>query len=42
MSEKSEMFRYYSCKFAIEKYKENCARITLWKLFNIVNCGGPD
>lgn len=31
------MFRYFSCKFRIEKYKESCARIALWRDFNIYN-----
>lgn len=38
VSERTEMFRYYSCKFRIEKYKESCARISLWRDFNISNC----
>ena len=37
VSEISEMFRYYSCKFKLEKYKESCARIALWRDFNILN-----
>ena len=32
------MFRFLSCKFKIEKYKENCARIAIWRDFNITNC----
>jgi hypothetical protein len=38
LSERTEMFRYYSCKFRLEKYKEGCARIALWRDFNITNC----
>ena len=38
ISERTEIFRYFSCKFKIEKYKEGCARIALWKEFNIQNC----
>jgi hypothetical protein len=36
-SERTEMFRYFSCKFRIEKYKESCARIALWRDFGISN-----
>jgi hypothetical protein len=32
------MFRFFSCKFKIEKYKENCARIAIWRDFNILHC----
>ena len=35
LSERTDMFRYFSCKFKIEKYKEGCARISLWREFNI-------
>ena len=38
VSERTEMFRFFSCKFKIEKYKENCARIAIWRDFNITNC----
>lgn len=38
ISERTEMFRFFSCKFKIEKYKENCARIAIWRDFNITNC----
>lgn len=37
ISERTEMFRYFSCKFKCEKYKENCARIAIWRDFNITN-----
>jgi len=37
-SERTEMFRFFSCKFKIEKYKENCARIAIWRDFDITNC----
>jgi len=37
-SERTQMFRYFSCKFRIEKYKETCARIALWRDFAIANC----
>ena len=38
LSERSELFRFFSCRFRYDKYKENCARITVEKLYNIVNC----
>ena len=37
-SEASEMFRFYSCKFRIEKSKLKAARVVLWKEFKIMNC----
>jgi hypothetical protein len=38
ISEETSKFRYYSCKFRIEKSKEKAARIVLWREFNIMNC----
>lgn len=38
ISERTDMFRFFSCRFRIEKYKENCARIAIWRDFNITNC----
>jgi hypothetical protein len=38
ISEETNKFRYFSCKFRIEKSKEKAARIVLWREFNIVNC----
>ena len=38
MSEQSEMFRFFSCKFRISKSKEKTARVVLWREFNIMNC----
>jgi hypothetical protein len=38
LSERSEMFRFYSCRFRMEKYKENCARIAIGRQFSIANC----
>lgn len=35
MSERTNMFRFYSCKFRAEKYKENWARLSLWRGFGI-------
>ena len=32
------MFRFYSCKFRIQKSKLKAARVVLWKEFNIMNC----
>lgn len=41
LSERSQMFRFYSCKFFrtdFQRGKENCARVTIGKQFNITNC----
>lgn len=38
MSEQSEMFRYYSCKFRLQRSKLKTARVVLWREFNITNC----
>ena len=38
MSEQTEMFRFYSCKFRIQASKEKTARVVLWRDFNIMNC----
>jgi hypothetical protein len=35
MSERTPMFRFYSCKFRSEEYKQNCARLSLWRDFKI-------
>ena len=32
------MFRFYSCKFRIEKSKIKTARVVLFKEFGIMNC----
>mmetsp|Transcript_40759 Transcript_40759/g.29376 ORF Transcript_40759/g.29376 Transcript_40759/m.29376 type:complete len:81 (+) Transcript_40759:51-293(+) len=32
------MFRFYSCKFQIEKSKLRAARVVLFKEFGIMNC----
>ena len=37
ISERTEMFRYFSCKFRVEKYKENCARLAIWRDFGITH-----
>jgi hypothetical protein len=37
-SEVTEMFRFFSCKFRIEKSKLKAARVVLWKEFRIMNC----
>jgi hypothetical protein len=37
LAEQSPMFRYYSCKFRYERQKEGCARLSLWKDFNLEN-----
>ena len=38
MSERTEMFRYWACKFRVEKSKKRAARIVLWKEYGITNC----
>lgn len=41
LSERSEMFRFYSCKFFRTDFprgKETCARVTIARQFNITNC----
>ena len=38
LSEQTDMFRFYSCKFRIQKSKLKAARVVLWKEFNIMNC----
>lgn len=35
MSEKSEMFRFFSCKFRLQESKRKTARVVMWKEFNI-------
>jgi hypothetical protein len=32
------MFRFYSCKFRLQKSKEKTARVVLWRQFDIANC----
>jgi cytosolic carboxypeptidase protein 2/3 len=38
ISEETSKFRFFSCKFRIERSKEKAARIVLWREFNIMNC----
>ena len=38
LSEQTQMFRFYSCKFKVEKSKEKAARIVLWREFDVMNC----
>jgi hypothetical protein len=38
LSEKTEMFRFWGCKFRVQKSKLKAARLVLWKEFNIMNC----
>jgi hypothetical protein len=38
ISEETSNFRFFSCKFRIERSKEKAARIVLWREFNIMNC----
>ena len=37
-SEQTSKFRFFSCKFRIERSKEKAARIVLWREFSIMNC----
>jgi len=38
VDEKTQMFRFYSCKFRIEKSKLKAARVVLFREFGIMNC----
>lgn len=38
LSERTDMFRFYSCKFRIQKSKLKAARVVLFKEFGIMNC----
>lgn len=38
LSEETDMFRYYSCRFTHEKSKAKTARIVIHKELNITNC----
>jgi cytosolic carboxypeptidase protein 2/3 len=38
ISEQTSKFRFFSCKFRIERSKEKAARIVLWREFSIMNC----
>ena len=38
LADKTQMFRYFSCKFRIEKEKRRAARLVLWREFGIMNC----
>ena len=38
LDEKTQMFRFYSCKFRIEKSKLKAARVVLFREFGIMNC----
>ena len=42
LSERSEMFRFYSCRFRKQdkssNYKESCARMAIGRQFSIANC----
>lgn len=38
MSEQSEMFRFFSCKFRLQRSKLKTARVVLWRENNIMNC----
>jgi cytosolic carboxypeptidase protein 2/3 len=38
LSEETTKFRFFSCKFRIERSKEKAARIVLWREYDIMNC----
>ena len=38
LDERTQMFRFFSCKFKIEKSKLKAARVVLFKEFGIMNC----
>lgn len=38
LSEKSQMFRYYSCRFRNEAHKINCSRLTIFRDCNLPHC----
>lgn len=38
LDEATQMFRFYSCKFRIEKSKLKAARVVLFKEFGVMNC----
>lgn len=38
LDSKSQMFRFYSCKFRIEKSKLRTARVVFFKEFGVMNC----
>ena len=38
LADRTDMFRFWSCKFRIEKSKQRAARLVLWREFNIMNC----
>ena len=38
VSENTDMFRFFSCKFRIQKSKLKAARIVLWRENGIMNC----
>ena len=38
LDENTQMFRFYSCKFRVEKTKLRTARVVLYKEFGITNC----
>ena len=38
LDERTQMFRFYSCKFRIEKNKVRTSRVVLFREFGIMNC----
>jgi hypothetical protein len=37
ISEQTNKFRFFSCKFRIDKSKKKAARLVLWREFNLMN-----
>lgn len=38
LSEKTQMFRYYSCRFRNEAHKMHCSRLTIYRECNLPQC----
>ena len=38
LDERSEIFRYYSCKFRVEQSKLSAARVVVNREFNVMSC----
>ena len=38
ISERTDMFRFFSCQFKIEPHKDQCARIAICRDFGVTNC----
>lgn len=38
ISDKTDMFRFFSSEFKVEPSKEKTARVVIWREFGVVNC----